>query len=102
MIWGDALSHNGHDGQQQQQSRKSHPGIDKALHRQVQFTAKESRSDADQDRDANIEHGRSQTDKYGDTSPEDQAAEQVSSHVVGTQRYWDDGPPSRSTRCISL
>ena len=36
------LSHNGHDGQQQQQPREGHPGIDKALRSQVQFLAQSS------------------------------------------------------------
>ena len=39
---GETPSHNGHDGQQEQQPREGHPGVDKALHHQVHFSPKES------------------------------------------------------------
>ena len=36
------LAHDGYNGQQQQQSRERHPGIDEPLHHQVQSAAEES------------------------------------------------------------
>ncbi len=39
-----------------------HPGIDKALHHQVEFPANESGSAADQDCDEHIQRRRGQTD----------------------------------------
>ena len=82
----EPLSHDGHDGQQQQQPRKSHPGIDKALRSQVYFPSKESGSDADQGRDEHIERGRGQTDNQGKTRPVDDAAQEIPPQMVGPQQ----------------
>ena len=56
------LSHDGHDGRQQQQSRKGDPVIDQALYHQVHFPPQESGNAADQEHDEHIERGRGQTD----------------------------------------
>ena len=52
-----------HDGEQQQQPRDRHPGVDKALHRQVQSSASIARNGTDQDRYDHSHTGCSQTDQ---------------------------------------
>ena len=67
-------------------SWKSHPGIDKSLHDQVQFTTKESRNPAYQHSDNNIQRGRGKTNKQRNTSPVENAAQEVLPQLVGTQQ----------------
>ena len=76
----------GHYGQQQEQTRERHPGIDKPLHNEVYFTAKESRNAAYQYSNYHIESGRGQTDSQRNTSPIDDSAQEVSPQVVGTKQ----------------
>ena len=81
----------GHYGEQQEQSRKGHPGIDKTLHRQVHFPAQESGSAADQDSGrATFSRVADRTDctKESPQLPDvDQAAQEVSlpKPELGTQ-----------------
>ena len=80
------LAHDRDDGQQQQQSRERHPGIDEPLHHQVQPAAEKSRGAADQHGDQNVERGGCQTHRQGNPGVVDDAAQEVAPQVVGTER----------------
>ena len=72
-------------GQQDEQSREGHPGVDRSLYQQVESPAQESRSTTYQGCDDDIDGSRLQPDKQRDPSPVDQAAEQVPAQLVGTE-----------------
>ena len=84
-LW-QTLPRDRHDREQQQQSRKRHPGIDEALHRQVQLTAEKTGRAADQGSDRHVQRGRRQTNDQRDTRPEQQTAQQVAAQLVGAQQ----------------
>ena len=86
MICAMTAPHNGHDGQQDQQSGYGYPGIDESLHRQVQLTAKKSGHAADQHGDHDIDDGRRQTNGQRNTSAVDQAGQQVASDMIGAEQ----------------
>ena len=64
---------------------KRHPGVDEALHQQVQLAAEESGGAADQDRDHDVQRGCRQPDEQRQPRPEDEAAQQVAPQLVGAQ-----------------
>ena len=80
-----ALPHYRNYGEQQQQTREHYPGIDNPLHHDVELAAEESGSAADHGTDHRTQSGDGQTDQYRKTTPQDQAAQEVSSYVVGPQ-----------------
>ena len=86
MSLQQSLAHDRYDGQQQQQSRERHPGIDEPLHHQVQFAAKESRGAADQNGDQNVERGGCQPHRQGNPGAMDDAAQEVPPQVVGAEQ----------------
>ena len=65
---------------------KRHPGVDEALHRQVQSAAMESRDAADQHRHHDVDGGRRQTGGQRNSGPEDEAAQHVAPQLVGRQQ----------------
>ena len=76
----------GHDRQQQQQSRERHPGIDDSLHCKIQFSPEEPGRAANQRGDHHVHRSSGQPDEYRNPRPVDQAAQQVASQLVGTQK----------------
>ena len=86
------LAHDRYDGQQQQQSRERHPGIDEPLHHQVKSAAKESRGAADQNGDQNVERGGCQTHRQGNPG----AVEKGRSESERNNRR---KPPQREVGC---
>ena len=81
----ETLPGDGHDRQQEQQSRERHPGIDESLHRQIQFPADKPRRAAYQHRHHNMQRGRGQTDEQREASPVDEPAQEVPPELVGAQ-----------------
>ena len=75
-----------HDGEQQQQPRERHPGVDEALRHQVQATADEAGGAADQHRHHDGEDGGGQPHRQRQPCPVDEAAQQVAPDVVGAQQ----------------
>ena len=82
MSCGKTPTDNGHDREQQQQSRERHPGIDEALRRQVQLSSEESGGAADHGRDHHVQRGRRQTNDQRDARPEKNAAQQVAAQLI--------------------
>ena len=81
-----ALPDQGHDRQQQQQTRKSHPRIHESLHRQIPLATQESGCATYQHGDDHIERGRGHANEHGNTSPVDIAAQEVAPQLVGTHQ----------------